>query len=265
MLVRTTACTCLKGFLRSESGAVTVDWVVVTAAVVGLGLSSAAAVRMGTSALGEDVNASLSNASVSPLRWLSSIQTVSQSFADGNFSGWNANYTSSYGEWGMALGPFGSETRNNPVTFDVSLGDGASNALVEFDLIIGDSWDGLGGPNNNVAPPEGDRVLFQVNGQNISAEAFVHAQNHAGYAPGIFEERKTSVQIDGTTYNLSLRPVDLPTGSMGGDPGYDDQRWRVALEAVDAPQNFTLGYASTSRQAVGNESFSITNFSVREN
>jgi len=252
-------------FLSDDSGAVTVDWVVVTAAVVGIGLSSAAAVRSGTSSMGEAINTSLTNASVSPLRWLSSIQTVSQSFADGNFEGWNANSTSSYGIWGMALGPFGGETRNNPLTFDVALGAGSSNALIEFDLIVGDSWDGLGGPNNSVAPPEGDRVLFQINGQTISAAAFVHAQNHAGYAPGLFEERKTSVQIDGATYNLSLRPVDLPTRSMGGDAQYEDQRWRVALEAVDAPQNFTLGYASTSRQAVGNESFSIANFSVREN
>jgi len=252
-------------FLAQESGAVTVDWVVVTAAVVGLGLSSVAAVRSGTASMGEDINASLTNASVSPLRWLSSIQTVSQSFANGNFDGWNANQTTSYGVWGTALGPFGGETRNNPLTVGVSLGAGASNALVEFDLIIGDSWDGLGGPNNSVAPPEGDRVLFQINGQTISAEAFVHSQNHAGYAPGIFDERRTSVQIDGATYNLSLRPMDLPTGSTGGDAQYEDQRWRVALEAVDAPQNFTLGYASTSRQAVGNESFSIGNFSVREN
>jgi hypothetical protein len=81
-------------FLADDSGAVTVDWVVVTAAAVGLGLSSVVAVRSGTASLGEDINASLTNASVSPLRWLSSIQTVSQSFADGNFDGWNANSTS---------------------------------------------------------------------------------------------------------------------------------------------------------------------------
>lgn len=55
------------GFLTSECGAITVDWVVMTAAVVGLGLASALAVRSGTGALGQDVQSSLSNASVAAL------------------------------------------------------------------------------------------------------------------------------------------------------------------------------------------------------
>lgn len=252
-------------FWTDEAGAVSVDWVVLTAATVGLGLSAAAAVRTGTSDLGGSIEAGLSNASVVPLRWLSSAEILRQNFADGNFDGWNAIKTTSFGPWGTALGPFGTEVRNNPVTFDVNLSSGARNALIEFELIVGDSWDGLGGPNNRVAPPEGDRVVFQVNGQTISAEAFVHAQNHAGYAPSLFQPRSTSIEIDGTTYNLNLRPIDLPTRSVGGANQHEDQRWHVSLEAVGAPQNFTLGYSTTSRQAADNESFGISNFSVREN
>jgi len=54
-------------FLRAESGAVTVDWVVLTAAITGLGLASAAAVRTGTADLGSEVSTSLSEASVADL------------------------------------------------------------------------------------------------------------------------------------------------------------------------------------------------------
>lgn len=54
-------------FLKSESGAVTVDWVVLTAATVGLGLAAAAAVRTGTHDLGGDISSSLSNARVAGL------------------------------------------------------------------------------------------------------------------------------------------------------------------------------------------------------
>ena len=54
-------------FLRSESGAVTVDWVVMTAAVAGLGLASTTAVRTGTNSLGSDINTSLTDASVASL------------------------------------------------------------------------------------------------------------------------------------------------------------------------------------------------------
>lgn len=51
-------------FLSDETGAVTVDWVVMTAAVVGLGLASTAAVRTGTSDLGAEIGTALSDARV---------------------------------------------------------------------------------------------------------------------------------------------------------------------------------------------------------
>lgn len=54
-------------FLHDESGAITVDWTVLSAAVLGMGLTSVAAVRTGVVSLGEDVNSSLSNAEVAAL------------------------------------------------------------------------------------------------------------------------------------------------------------------------------------------------------
>lgn len=52
------------GFLNDDSGAVTVDWVVLTASAVGLGLTAALAVGSGAGDLGDDVSASLTGASV---------------------------------------------------------------------------------------------------------------------------------------------------------------------------------------------------------
>lgn len=54
----------LKSFLIREDGAVTVDWVVLSAAIVGLGVLSVAAVRAGVNALGTDVQTSLTDATV---------------------------------------------------------------------------------------------------------------------------------------------------------------------------------------------------------
>ena len=45
----------LTAFFRDDSGAVTVDWVVMTAAAVGLGIAGTAAVSTGTENLSEDV------------------------------------------------------------------------------------------------------------------------------------------------------------------------------------------------------------------
>jgi hypothetical protein len=57
----------IRDFSRIETGAVTVDWVVLTAATVGLGLASVAAVRSGTGSLGDAVGTTLSNADVASL------------------------------------------------------------------------------------------------------------------------------------------------------------------------------------------------------
>jgi Flp pilus assembly pilin Flp len=45
----------IKTFVANESGAVTVDWVVLTAAIVGLGLAVITSVRSGVTALGSDI------------------------------------------------------------------------------------------------------------------------------------------------------------------------------------------------------------------
>ena len=49
-----------KNFKNDESGAVTVDWVVLTAAIVGLGIAVLAAVSDGVENLSEDIDTQLS-------------------------------------------------------------------------------------------------------------------------------------------------------------------------------------------------------------
>ena len=49
----------LKNFASSEAGAVTVDWVVLTAAIVGLGLAVMAVISGGLQDVSNDINAQL--------------------------------------------------------------------------------------------------------------------------------------------------------------------------------------------------------------
>ncbi|PVH29351.1 hypothetical protein DDE20_08310 [Pararhodobacter oceanensis] len=60
----------IKHFAADESGAVTVDWVVLTAAIVGLGLAVVTSVRTGVNSLGTDISNSLTTASVATLSTL---------------------------------------------------------------------------------------------------------------------------------------------------------------------------------------------------
>lgn len=54
----------IKTFLNSESGAVTVDWVVLTAAIVGLGLAVMAVVSNGVADLSGDIEAQLTSQTI---------------------------------------------------------------------------------------------------------------------------------------------------------------------------------------------------------
>jgi Flp pilus assembly pilin Flp len=51
----------IKNFAASESGAVTVDWVVLTAAIVGLGLAVMAVVGAGVENLSTNINTTLTD------------------------------------------------------------------------------------------------------------------------------------------------------------------------------------------------------------
>ncbi len=62
----------IKTFKNDEAGAVTVDWVVLTAAIVGLGIAVIAAVSTGTTSLGNQISASLEGATVQTLGELGS-------------------------------------------------------------------------------------------------------------------------------------------------------------------------------------------------
>ncbi|MCC5983978.1 MAG: hypothetical protein JJU42_06405 [Rhodobacteraceae bacterium] len=61
----------IENFRNDESGAVTVDWVVLTAAIVGLGIAVVASVRSGTETVAGQIDDSLSSATISNLGDLS--------------------------------------------------------------------------------------------------------------------------------------------------------------------------------------------------
>ena len=57
----------IKAFAANESGAVTVDWVVLTAAIVGLGIAVVASVTTGVRGVSTEIRESLTAAEVAPV------------------------------------------------------------------------------------------------------------------------------------------------------------------------------------------------------
>lgn len=90
-------------FFSDESGAVTVDWTVLTAAIVGMGIASAAAVRTGVVSLGDGIEGALSGASIA--RLFAPIASFSFNDVAGlERTGWGWRAIGSYHGW-RAIGP----------------------------------------------------------------------------------------------------------------------------------------------------------------
>jgi hypothetical protein len=249
--------TTLHGFWRDQSGAVTVDWTVLTGAVVGLGLTSAAAVRTGTGSLAADIQASLANASVAGLGLLGFQQVVSQSFSNGDTTGWSRGVITQFGEWGAMLGPFGgADTFNNPLTYDVVLPDGTNKAVIAFDLVIADSWDGQVGAGLDRL---GEAIRLSVDGESVAFERFTQ-MGHGGYNT-LTGDRQSTMTIGDSVYTVTMTQRDAPTASVGGWVR-PDQRWAVQIEAVNPASNFQLGFAANLDQSQTDESFGIQNFGI---
>ena len=57
----------IRTFVGDEAGAVTVDWVVLTAAIVGLGIAVIGTLSSGVGGLGGGIERSLSSATINPI------------------------------------------------------------------------------------------------------------------------------------------------------------------------------------------------------
>jgi hypothetical protein len=138
-------------FLWDESGAVTVDWTVLTAAIVGLGVASAAAVRTGTTALGSDVEASLSNAAVANL---------------GRF-----NWAEVGNSFDTGLGDINVVRNggNDQISWSAMLGaDGKPGVMMFNDRASNDAWVDLGAAfKGNHADKFGGTLSWDINIVNV--------------------------------------------------------------------------------------------------
>ena len=185
----------MRAFIQDETGAVTVDWTVLTAAIVGLGIASVGAVRQGTHALGTDIENALSNASVASI--LMPIAALDLSQTDGlEVTPWGWVATGSYQGWFT----IGSNDRIE-----------ISRSGQRVTTPDGENWVDLEYFNGNVTLA---RVLDNVStGQNLTLNFNAADSNRSNavdvYFGGEFVERIQPNSSAFTPYSISL------TGGVG--------------------------------------------------
>lgn len=240
-------------FWHDEGGAVTAEWVVITAAGIGLGLVTVASVATGTSSLAERIRDTLSSATVAGLTQGQMKLLAAFNFADGNFEGWSTTRTNSSEHLGTFLGNFAGN--DAVVTYDVTLPDGAAEARIAFDFLVLDSWDA---DHPQWSRGRGDGIAMTVNGQEVAFELFAHQTRSASDPWG--HTRSNTVTVGDTQFTTTMTLADQ--GSYFGNQ-WPDQVWRVEIDAsAPPPGGFQLGLKSHTDQGRNDESFGIRDFTV---
>lgn len=220
-------------FCAEETGAVTVDWVVLTSALVGLGLAVVGVVATGVQGLSLDTEGALSSVTIETAfaeEAIAAITTLfSGDFSDGmnGFIGGTLVDDAGFGEV-IQIGPH----ETTQLTLDVPAG--STEATISFDLIGADDFDG-------------DTATIWINGQAVSM-----------YTDDNGNITLTDMGVSGVSVSVDQQYTETDNG--GG--GLGDSRATYSITVTDPGTSISFGVSSDATAGASNEFYAIDDVSV---
>ena len=225
----------LQEFLRCESGAVTTDYVVLSAAMVGSGFAAINSTAVGVENIAGDIDAALRGQIVNTTF---ARQSYFDDFENGAGFWIGGSTDSSQDAFGGILGPYGGSNGDEVVTRTFDLLSGYEYAVVEFDMYAIDSWDN-------------EEFIIFVDGNPVSAYNFNWQQD------GVTGAWTTS----NSDYNISITP-NGSRSQQGYSDTWSDQSFSVSVQVANPGPSMSVGFGSTLNQSVGDESWGVDNLQV---
>lgn len=223
----------VRDFIKSETGAVTVDWVILSGSVVGLGLAVTAVVADGVGSLSNEISADLSGMDAPDI--FDEVM-ASLNFEDGTTGAFVGGTVTDGGMGNVLQGGGSNGNQEARAVFDLE--DGADYAVLTFDVHAIDSWDG-----------ESFNVF--VNDQVVSSTEF---NNFTDGDPNTWSTSNPNV-----TFEM------VPTTSRnhsGYNATFVDQSYQVRVTVADPGNQVSLGFGSTLDQGMDDESWAVDNVTV---
>jgi Flp pilus assembly pilin Flp len=219
----------IRRFLGDEDGAISVDWVVLTAALTGLGLATVAVVSGGVESLSRDTADTLSGVSIQT-RFATRETLLSTDFSDG-LGAWVGGTVASLAGFGdvLQLGP--GET----AMMELSVPAGAQSATITFDML-------------GIDDLSGEAATVYVNGQAVAT----YSDNHGTITT-------EDLGASGITVNVSQQYTNDPVGA--GSHGHDS-RATYTITVDDPGETLTFGVGSGSGQPISEEFYAIDDVDV---
>jgi hypothetical protein len=215
----------LRDFIEDETGAITVDWVVLSAGIVGLGLAVIALISAGVEDLAGDTSGQMSGFEIRTQFADAVTSLLSNDFSGGlgGFVGGSVANLVGFGEV-LQLGP-GEMTQ---ATFAVP--EGASTATLTFDML-------------GIDDLSGEAASIMINGQEVA----FYADNHGNITT-------EDMGVPGVTVSVNQQYTNDPMGA--GSHGHDS-RATYTITIENPGETVTFGVASETGQPISEEFYAI--------
>lgn len=220
-----------RSFIADETGAITVDYVVLTAGLVGLALAATAMVLQATGTQSGAIDGYLRNITIG--------STFERIFASEDFSEGRGDWVGGELRNVDGFGDILSLSGTSPTAeLPINIGTNHDYAVVEFDMIIADSWDD-------------EQGSVSINGSDVLIGR--HAWRNDAPVVQTFEG------AEDTTVTLTR----TSTGTGGTwRRGVNDYTYKVRVTAKNDGSDIRLGAATTLNQNGRDEFFGIDNVKV---
>ncbi len=234
----------LEKYWVGEDGAVTTDWIVLSASVVGGGLAVMSMVSTGVEDLAVDTSLALTSQTVGQ-RFVAPV--VTQSFDNGT-AGWTGTTANSVTGFGNILGPIqGVRGGMESVMQTFAIPEGSRRATFTFDLLSMDSLDG-GLVDRGWGAGEGP-VLY-IDGVEVA-----RARSTGG------ELHWTMQEVE----DVTIESTEQRSGENIGGPAANMQGWYDGINTVeitvdDPDEEIRIGIGLNADQPIRDESIGIDNF-----
>lgn len=222
-----------KRFFSDERGAITVDWVVITAAFAGLSIAAANQISGGITSLSGKLDGELGTSSISGRP--STQVLASMDFTDADTEHWTGGEVISPL---TAMGEMLVLSQDETVEFNFDFPDDRDQAIMTFDLIGGDSLD------TEVA-------TIKINGQIVTLATGKHTGTMSF----------SSVDIDGVSIETTVVYEGADLGG-NGPAGWKESVTTVTI-TIDTPgESLAFSMHSGANQSISDEFFALDNFNL---
>ncbi len=226
-------------FVRDETGAITVEYVLLAAAATAIGIASSDVIFRGFGSLSGTIDDEFNEGGYSGAGGSAPGPSYDERF-DNGAPGWTGAVAGYVRGFGNVLGPIAGTGGREAISREFAIEPGAASAKFTFDLIGGDSLDDESG------------IVF-IDGREVGRMTTKH-NGATTFTPA------ADLAARGITFDAQLIDSRADLGGSTSRPDWRDSRSKITITIAEPKSKVKFGFGSNADQGVDDEFFAIDDF-----